>query len=139
MRLAKTSFSLFFMVTAGVASAQTLPALPVERAHLFATCTGRFEALVAHYTSTGHADLAETRAILRQFADLTDTVVPDLEPTGVSSLEVAEWQHRGQQEIAALILQIRMGVTIEKASTANADFTQKLQYCAGLVLPPDEG
>lgn len=138
MRLAKTSFGVFVMITAGIVSAQTFPALPVERAHLFATCAGRFEALVAHYVSTGHPDLAETRAMQQQFADLTQTVVPDLAPTGVSSLEVAEWQHRGQQEIAALILQIRMGVTIEHASTANTDFTEKLQYCAALVLPQDE-
>ncbi|MBM7069307.1 hypothetical protein [Actibacterium sp. 188UL27-1] len=137
MLLAKTSISILFMISASVACAKSIPGLPVERAHLFATCAGRFEALVDHYTSTRHPDLSETEDVHRQFADLTEAMLPDLAPSGVSTVEVAEWQQTGQQEIAALILQIRLGVTIEKASTANADFAEKLQFCADLVLPPN--
>ena len=83
--------------------AQAVPASPSERAHLFATCTGRLSALEEHQWLFDGAASEATRRQKDALAALLDAVLPDAEAAGLPRHQPLAWRVAAKAAQAALL------------------------------------
>lgn len=125
---------LAISASAQPALAAALPVSPVERALAFATCAGRYSALVEHlYLFDGAA--AEARASERDaFVDLLDAVLPFALDDGLPADRPMALRVGAKAVQTALLSRATFGSDPVVAETARQMAEQRLADCGTLML-----
>lgn len=123
-----------FLALGGHAQAAGVPTLPVDQARVFATCAGRFSALVSHnYLFDGAAaEAAEARR--DGFADLLDATLPDALDAGLPETQAMAWRVEAKAAQAYLLSRAAFHEDARAAEAAEKAAKQALTSCEMLLL-----
>ena len=97
----KTIVSVLLVFSAGVAAG--MPQSPSQRVQLFATCAGRYSALLEHERLFDGATSERAALHKQQFEDLLDAVLPDALDWGMPGHMALDWRLTAKHTQATLL------------------------------------
>lgn len=116
------------------AAALALPDRPDERAELFATCSGRLDALATRQRARLEPDAGDSDRLRAEFEMLLDAVMPMAQEAGVVEVQARSWRHRGWREVAYLMATADYNPDRTKAAWAWHDMTLQISDCRKVLL-----
>jgi hypothetical protein len=126
------TFGFVAILAATALPAGALPTQPIEQAHIFADCAGRFSALERHqWLTDGPASEATARQVAL-FADLLEAVLPDARAQGLPDGIAMGWRVSARAAQAGLLETVAFG-SPEAASRADHAARVHLAACERLV------
>lgn len=115
-------------------SAASLPARAYERAELFATCSGRLEALATRQRALREADAQDSQRLSNEFQILLETVLPKALSEGVPETQPRRWRSQGWVEIAALLADVDHSFDQRLSDRAREAMLQRISLCRNVLL-----
>lgn len=121
---------LFVLSTA----AHALPGTSFERAEMFATCSGRLEALTTRQRGRSDENAEHTARLHAQFEMLLDAVRASALSEGVPATQPEKWRIRGWTEIAYLLWDVDYSFDRRRAERAAEMLRRKIADCSDVLL-----
>ncbi|MEX0286557.1 MAG: hypothetical protein AB3N23_18270 [Paracoccaceae bacterium] len=115
-------------------SAHSLPARAFERAELFASCSGRLEALATHQNGFGVGRYDLTRELVATFELMLDATLPMALEQGVPENQAEKWRSQGWVEMAALLAQANFSFDSQVAERMTEALNDRIAECTSVVL-----
>lgn len=115
-------------------SASSLPVRAYERAELFATCSGRLDALATRQRALSEAGAQDNARLRDEFQILLDAVLPKALSEGVPEAQPRRWRSQGWVEIAALLADVDHSFDPRRADLARAAVLQRISSCRAVLL-----
>ncbi|MEM9551880.1 MAG: hypothetical protein AAGA05_11935 [Pseudomonadota bacterium] len=119
-------------------AALALPARSFERAEVFATCSGRLEALAVHDRAYREDNSPEIGVLSSTFTDLLHAVLPDAHEEGVPANQHTLWRVAGWSEVAALLNEVYFTFDAARSMRAANALRERIMQCTELILPKEE-
>ena len=116
-------------------AATALPALPHQRAEIFAVCAGRLTALGVHENAVRAPNATRTGRAAADFEVLLGATLPDALAQGLPSAQAQRWQTQGWVEVARLLAEVQYSANSKRAVRAQAQLQSRVETCLDLVLP----
>ncbi len=114
--------------------ALSLPARSYERAELFATCSGRMDALATRQRAYKEGAAPETEALSDTFQLLLDTVMPAALDDGVPPSQPRQWRNQGWSEVAALLAEVDTSFDAGRAARSKTALDKRIADCREVLL-----
>ena len=115
-------------------AALALPARSYERAELFATCSGRMDALAARQRAHHQSEASDSAALSDTFDMLLDTVLPAAMEDGVPASQPVQWRNQGWSEVAALLAEVDFTFDAGRAERSQQALAQRIADCRNVLL-----
>lgn len=115
-------------------SAHALPRHPGERAELFATCSGRLEALATRQKARSEDRAAESDRLRAEFDTLLEAILPIALTEGLPARQARRWRDRGWIEIATLLADAEYSSDDKRAELAWQDMNRRISHCREVLL-----
>lgn len=122
------------LVFATTGAAFAFPSTPWKQAEVFATCTGRFNALAARQNAIGHPELEETLSTRNSFRQLLDAVLPEALSHGVAQQDSIRWQSIGWSDIAYQLADELYSSDPHRAARARETAQRRIAECQAMLL-----
>lgn len=117
-----------------VSVAKALPSQSVERAEIFATCSGRLSALATRQRAMNDPSAPEIERLSDQFSMLLDATLPDAIQQGVEATQSDRWRNSGWSEMANLLADVDYSVDQRRVDRARSVLEKRLATCRALLL-----
>lgn len=115
-------------------SAAAFPVSPAERAQAFATCAGRYSALVEHQRLFDGVLSEQTVERRNTFVLLLESVLPHALEYGLPDTQAMAWRVEAKAQHQRLLSNAVFGIVPERARPARAAAEDHLARCDALLL-----
>ncbi|KIC41802.1 hypothetical protein RA28_20715 [Ruegeria sp. ANG-S4] len=125
------SFSLLLFPFSPV---EALPQGSKDRAELFATCSGRMEALAARHRGRKEDDAILVTDMQQEFDLMLQAVLPWALSDGVDEIQPARWRVQGWVQVAYLLADIDYSLDAQITEGAKRQLHHRIAECRAVLL-----